>query len=169
KAQKLSNRFEAQTYEWRHIEENDFAPFDVIISAVSNRKNLVYRRANDDKYRLWIDLAMPSNIDPNIEDRHNKVYNIDEVTAQVHSVSETQLKAIPIVEGILKEELAVFTEWLNKSNVRSFLSAYKAYAKQVLLKSIPETSQVTPANKKWEVYAEDVANKLVRSTARALA
>lgn len=168
KAQKLASRYHIQTYDWKYIEAGDFTSFDAVITAVSNRKNLVKGIENCGKKRLWIDLAMPSNVDMDISDCYNKVYNIDEVTAQVNAINETQLKAIPVVEKILKEELDVFMEWLKKDSIRTFLRSYKNHAKQTFLQNAPATWIQTLDTHELEAHAEKFANRLARKSAKAL-
>ena len=123
---------------------------------------------NCGKKRLWIDLAMPSNVDARISNDYNKVYNIDDVTAQVNAINETQLKAIPVVEKILEEELTVFINWLEKDKIRAFLRSFKNYAKQTFLQNAPATlTQIADASE-LETYAEKFANKLARKFAKTL-
>ena len=117
---------------------------------------------------MWIDLAMPSNVDACISDHDNKIYNIDEVTARVNTINEAQLKAIPVVEEILKEELTVFIDWLKKDKIRAFLRSYKNHAKQTFLQIAPTAlTQITDASE-LETYAEKFANKLARKSAKTL-
>ncbi|MEM8939960.1 MAG: hypothetical protein AAGC64_11485 [Bacteroidota bacterium] len=135
----LVDRYGISSYDWQRIEINDFNSFDVIISAVSNRKNLIRSVDNSGKKRLWIDLAMPSNISEEISNHCNHIYNIDEIASLVCETSKTQLEAIPCVENIIEEELKVYADWLKKDKIRSFLKAYKHNSKVAFLKLVPKT------------------------------
>ena len=168
KAQNLAKKFDLKVYEWQHVQQNRFEQFDVIITAVSHCKSLISRVAPDGKFRLWIDLAMPLNVNPAIADTYNKIYNIDEVTEKISLINDVQLQAIPAVKQILKEELEVFSDWLQKSNVRLFLSAYKEHSKKVLLLSISSYQTQRAEQDKLELMAETMANKMVRKMAKTV-
>ena len=47
RAGKLAAKYGIQTYEWDRIEKGNFDSFDVIITAVSNRKNLIKEIKNN--------------------------------------------------------------------------------------------------------------------------
>ena len=168
KATQLAQQYQIETYDWQAVEANSFTDFDVIITAVSHRKHLITQSPQDHRTRLWIDLAMPSNIATTIVDYHNQVYNIDEVANQVHSTSEAQLQAIPIVEQILQEELGEFIDWLKKDKIRAFLKSYKNHIKQTVLQTAPQTMSEETQQLELANYAEQLANKLVRKSAKTL-
>ncbi|MEO1254475.1 MAG: glutamyl-tRNA reductase, partial [Bacteroidota bacterium] len=141
KANKLAYKYQVNTYDWKYVKSNDFTSFDVVITAVSNQKYLVNQVENCDKKRLWIDLAMPCNINPLIKDAFNIVYNVDQVTTQIRSINDLQKKAIPKVEAIIADELTIFSDWLKQDEFRTILRRYKHQVKQKILKkfSIPLT------------------------------
>ncbi|MEM6362626.1 MAG: glutamyl-tRNA reductase [Bacteroidota bacterium] len=168
KAENLAKKYKVNVYSWEHVENGDFTDFDVVITAVSNRKHLVDQVEETSKKRLWIDLAMPSNVNAKVENRSNKVYNIDEVTRHINSVSDAQLKAIPTVEAILKEELLRFTDWLEKDNIRTFLRAYKHQVRQHLLEAASRKQIGAQDTDDTENFIEILANKLVRECAKIL-
>ena len=168
KAIALANHYNIKTCNWKWVENGDFSAFDVVITAVSHRKHLIKKMMKCDKKRLWIDLAMPSNVDARISDDNNKVYNIDEVTGRVNAINEAQIKAIPVVEEILREELTIFGDWLKKDRLRAFLRSYKNQAKQTFLQMAPITLLQTTDVAELEIHAEKFANKLARKSARTL-
>lgn len=147
---------------------NDFASFDIIISAVSNRKNLIRSVGKKDKKRLWIDLAMPTNINAEIADEHNHIYTIDEITSLVSDANEIQLEAIPHVENIIEEELNTYEEWLKKDTFRSFLRAQKRSFKEAFLNSIHKVGQQSLPDSDLDRQIEIRANRKVRKYARVL-
>ena len=168
KATRLAQQYQIATFDWSAVEANALADFDVIITAVSHRKHLITKSPQDHRTRLWIDLAMPSNVATAIADYHNKVYNIDEVANRVHTTSDAQLKAIPAVEQILKEELTGFIDWLKKDKIRAFLKSYKNHIKHTFLQTTPQTMVDTYQEAELTNYAEQMANKLVRKSAKTL-
>ena len=168
KATQLAEQYQINTFDWQKVEANALADFDVIITAVSHRKHLITQSPKDHRSRLWIDLAMPSNVDTSIADYHNQVYNIDEVANLVQATSEAQLKAIPIVEHILEEELTGLIEWLKKGKIRAFLKSYKNHIKHALLQTTTRPIADTDEEAERANYAEQIANRLVRKSAKIL-
>ncbi|MEL6535690.1 MAG: glutamyl-tRNA reductase [Bacteroidota bacterium] len=112
KARALAQRYGVTIYRWSQLERGDFTDYDVVITAVSHRKGLISQIQQDERDRLWIDLAMPTNVDPTLANARNTVYNLDEVTEQVMAVSQAQHQAIPVVKQILEEEVGKFMSWL---------------------------------------------------------
>ena len=168
KAIKIADIYRLNHYEWKYVEAGDVASFDAIITAVSNRKYLIQQVENCGKKRIWIDLALPSNIAPSIQGIYNTVYNIDEVTRKVESVSEAQLEAIPKVEEIISEELAIFVDWLKKDRVRAFLKSYKEHTKKAFMDSIPGELGALLGFEQLAELAEQMANELTKKSAITL-
>ena len=165
KARELARTYQAETYDWTHVINGDFVDFDVIISAVSHQKGLISEAPADGKARLWVDLAMPANVNPDIVDDHNSLYNIDEVARRISRVNEAQKQAIPTVNKLLKEELDAFDQWLGQADLRAFLKAYKSFIQQQLSLVISETS----IEKELQQEAIDwIVHRLVRACAKKL-
>ncbi|MEM7549877.1 MAG: glutamyl-tRNA reductase [Bacteroidota bacterium] len=165
KALLLAKRFQINTYEWEHVVQNNFSSFDVIITAVSNCKDLINSVENHEKNQLWIDLAMPSNVNSKIANQHHKIYNLDDISEQVSSINEEQLKAIPVVNQIIEEELNVFIHWLKDRKVRTFLKWYKERTKRDVLNSISAGSS-TIRNEVLQQLVNNRIDKLVRNKAK---
>ena len=168
KASMLSERHQIDTLDWSALESNGFTDFDAVITAVSNRKHLINKLDQNTRKRIFIDLALPSNINPAIADLNNTVYNIDDVTAKVKWVSEKQLESIPIVEQIIREELAVFVEWLKKDKVREFLRAYKIKTKETLIATIPDEVKSSLNDDEFAKMTDSMTNRLIRKSAALL-
>ena len=134
KAQKLAHQHDLETYAWDKVTANFFSTFDVIITGVSHQKHLISSINKMDKQRLWIDLAMPENINPNIADKQNAVFNIDQVVEQINTVAQQQKNAIPYVEQIIFDEIETFTSWLKKAEIRAKLLRFKNEKRQSITK-----------------------------------
>ncbi|BFP40808.1 glutamyl-tRNA reductase [Flavobacteriaceae bacterium GF1] len=115
KAIKLAEQYALGIYDWNRVLQNDLSSFDAIISAVGNQKHLVRSIKKYDKKRIWIDLAMPSNIDKAISNPFNTIYNIDEISKKIDMANQDHLRAIPVVEAIIEEELDAFMSWANRN------------------------------------------------------
>ena len=168
KASQLAGQFNGQLYPWHFVEENKFAPFDAVITAVSHRRHLVGKGVKDGKKRVFVDLSVPVNINPGVEDTFNTIYNIDDVTGLIDQATRQQQQALKDVRQIIQEELNVFSEWLEKGDARSLLSLYKEKAKQAVLEGLPTRikSKLPPAQ--IEHLAEVMANKMIKRPAIAL-
>ena len=66
KAASIAHKQKCKLFEWSRVVENDLEEFDVIISAVSNRQNLIHQIDAKNKKILLIDLAVPTNINENL-------------------------------------------------------------------------------------------------------
>lgn len=168
KAARLAQQYQIDTYAWQQVVANNFEGFDVVITAVSHRKHLIGENAQSARATLWIDLAMPSNIDAAIANDLNKVYNIDEVATQVHATNEAQLKALPVVEKIIEEELNGFNDWLKKGKMRALLKSYKNYIKDSFLQTAAHTTTDVYEASILTEDIEQAANIWVRKSARAI-
>ncbi|MEL6558775.1 MAG: glutamyl-tRNA reductase [Bacteroidota bacterium] len=168
KAADLAEKHQIATLDWSLITSKSYSDFDIVITAVSNKKHLINELGEAIKKRIFIDLALPSNINPAIRDLNNAVYNIDDVTAKVKWVSEKQQESIPVVEQIIKEELAIFVEWLKKDKVREFLRAYKVKTKETLIATIPEDVKTSMNDREFTKMTDGITNRLIRKAAALL-
>lgn len=114
KASQLANEFKIKTYDWQRVIKNDIESFDAVVSAVSHQKHLIHRIKTYDKKRIWIDLAVPCNIDKSIANRFNIIYDIDDIGKRINDANKLQSRAIPTVKSIIREELNTYLSWLNK-------------------------------------------------------
>lgn len=168
KAQLLADHFSLQVYDWEKVEAQDFSHFDVIITAVSNRKNLINEISQDGKKRLWVDLAMPSNISSAIANEDNVIYNLDEVAQQINNISKIQSQALPTVISIIEEELIIFQDWFQKSQIREYYREYKEFARETFINTIPAKLLDSLTASELEFYSNKLAETLVNKSAKAI-
>jgi len=122
KATFLSNNFKCDVYDWNKVMDNDFEDFDVIVGAVSNCHHLIKKVSASSKKRLFIDLAIPSNIDKAAINGDNVLfYDLDLISEDLEETKEIRLAAIEEVNQIISEELTQFNKWLEDATLRDYL------------------------------------------------
>ena len=127
KAEVLANTFKCKTFEWNKVVKNDFEDFDVIITAASNCHHLVQKVSNSDKKLLYIDLAVPSNIDKEAMNRDNiEFYDLDLISIDLEETKDKRLAAIDEVDIIITEEYLQFVKWLEDATLRDYLIKSKS-------------------------------------------
>ena len=130
-AKTLAHIHHCKVYDWEKVCANEFADFDVIVSAASNCTHLIKKVSNTDHKILLIDLALPSNIDKNLANQENILfYDLDSISVDLEETKEKRFAAIGEVGTIITEELMVYNEWLQGAPLRAFLSENKIIVKQ---------------------------------------
>jgi glutamyl-tRNA reductase len=129
----IANQQQCKVFDWNKVLENDFEEFDVIISAVSNRQNLIHQLKALHKKILLIDLAVPMNIDENLAKNKNIIYSgLDCISEELEANLESRLNAVDPVNTIITEVLSDYSEWLQESSFRESLAKQKQYVTQKL-------------------------------------
>ena len=133
KAMSIANKQQCQLFEWTKVIENDLEEFDVIISAVSNRQNLIHRMEAKNKKILLIDLAVPTNIDKNLARNKNIIYcGLDCISKELEANLENRLNAVELVNVIINEVLIDYSKWLQDASFRESLLKQKRIVTQKL-------------------------------------
>jgi glutamyl-tRNA reductase len=123
KARDLAENNACEVYPWQKVLLNDFADFDVIISAVSQKQNLIRKVACRSKQRILIDLAVPVNMDPRLSEIENiRLFDLEALSAELEDNKESRKAAIDKVRSIISQEEKGFKKWLDESPKRAFLS-----------------------------------------------
>lgn len=147
----LANTHQCMVYDWNKVLANDFADFDVIISAASNCHNLIKTFNLATPKALLIDLALPSNIDKALAKKKNILFhNLDSISVDLEDTKERRFAAIGRVDEIISEELHDFGEWHQGAPLRAFLAENKIIINQKIQcyyeakgeKNNPETTNI---------------------------
>lgn len=129
----IANQQQCKVFDWNKVVENDLEEFDVIISAVSNRQNLIHQVKASHKKILLIDLAVPMNIDENLAKNKNIIYcGLDCISEELEANLESRLNSVDSVNTIITEVLSDYFEWLQESSLRESLAKQKQYVTQKL-------------------------------------
>jgi glutamyl-tRNA reductase len=123
KADQLSRTYHATKVDWRSVEANELNAFDVIITAVSHRKNLVKWVKPGKAKKVLIDLAMPANIASIVQSEEIVLYNIDRLYKQQGGVTKTRDRNRTLWYQLIKMESDAFFQWLDKKSKRLYEAA----------------------------------------------
>ena len=159
KSTELAQIYELNTTPWSAIESNSIEAYDIIITAVSNRKDLIHSTSNPNQ--VFVDLALPANVSQQLSNTHT-VYNLDQLTEEIDETDALQRQAISTVHHIIHEELTNYSSWLNQSEMRELLGTYKKESKKLILSTIEQYYNDNGNEEDLEQLAELIANKLVR-------
>lgn len=126
KSIQLAQQHEVHHFPWNGLEENQLQEFDVVISAVSNRSCLISKGLDRVRKLLLIDLAVPGNIDPKLEEQPNVVYSdLDNITSQLEENRTSRVEATEKVQQIIREEWEGFIKWHRQQPFREVLAKRK--------------------------------------------
>ena len=167
KALQLADIYQLQVLPWTHVEANELQEFDAIITAVSNRKDLIHRSSGGNQ--VLVDLALPSNVSPSLaNDSHISLFNLDQVTEQIDQTDSLQQDAISRVQEILNEELRIFNRWVSQSDFREQISHHKSEYTDIIQQEILSSYPDLYTSQQAYELATSIANKLVREQVKSL-
>ncbi len=129
----IANKEQCKVFDWNKVLENDLEEFDVIISAVSHRRNLIHKVEAANKKILLVDLAVPTNFDGKLAENKNIIYcGLDRISEELEANLENRRNAVELVNIIISESLSEYCEWLQDSSFREALSRQKRLVTQKL-------------------------------------
>ena len=165
KAMNLASIHHIKRLQWKYVESNNFERIDAIISAVGNRKHLVNTMIGEGK-KIIVDLSLPANVHPSLSRQDQiELYDLDNVTEQIDLTDHIRYKAIKDAEIIIKEEMSLLSAWLQKGQVRKFISDYKQHTINIIQKVLTQTNNIDGSPEQTRQLAEAIARKLVKSPA----
>lgn len=127
KAEVLANNFKCKTYNWKKVLNNNLENFDVIIGAVSNCHHLIKTAPKSKGKLLFIDLALPSNIDKtSLIGNHIVFYDLDSISMDLEETKVKRHASIVEVNMIISEEFRLFKKWIDNTSLRDHLIKSKS-------------------------------------------
>ncbi|MCP4521880.1 MAG: glutamyl-tRNA reductase [Cytophagales bacterium] len=129
KATALANEcgFTAVSFEnmWEEIQKSD-----VIVSSVSMPTPLITEEKMKEvevlSFKYFIDMAVPRNIDPNIEKNNGVVlFDIDKIQNKTNEALQKRIDSIPQVEAIIEEAIIKLQEWGKEMEVSPTIQKLK--------------------------------------------
>jgi glutamyl-tRNA reductase len=175
RAHTLAQRWDAQAATFEHIHAAlDSA--DILITSTGAPHTLISptmvnetmkRRA--DRPLVLIDIAVPRDIDPDVANiPHVKLYDIDNLNAQLeHSLAE-RMAEVPQVKNILAEELEEFGDYLRSLDMLPLIADMRQNAEVIrqieLEKTLRHLPELTEAER---VHIEAMTQALVKKLLHA--
>lgn len=159
KAEKIAGKFPVQVKPFGALTAS-IRDSDVLIVATSSQKptvtsDLIYSK----KPLLILDLSLPRNVDPELNDRPNtQVIHLDELSQITDATFERRKKFIPKAEQILASVKLEYIEWLTH---RKYIPTLKAFREKI--KTSPTSSELIP-----EADTEFMAQKIMGQVAAYL-
>lgn len=156
----LVNRYALQLFPWEGVLEQQFSDFDVIISAVSNRAGLIRKGVAKDRQIVLVDLAVPGNIDPGLQQYSNVVFsNLDNIACHLEETRATRMEAVEKVEDIIREEWQGVMNWYRQQAHRELLAMRKRETMELLQKT-PILADHSP--KELDILADQLIRKMLK-------
>ena len=159
KAEKIAGKFPVQVKPFGALTAS-IRDSDVLIVATSSQKptvtsDLIYNK----KPLLILDLSLPRNVDPELNDRPNtQVIHLDELSQITDATFERRKKFIPQAEQILASVKLEYIEWLTH---RKYIPTLKAFREKI--KTSPISLELIP-----EADTEFMAQKIMGQVAAYL-
>lgn len=178
KAEELADKFGGKAYSlqalYSAIEETD-----IVISATSSddyviTKDMMQQITRKKHYEsiFLIDLAIPRDIDPEIEHLNNVyLFNLDNLNEIVEKNLEKRKHEIPKASKIVDEYLEEFRKWASTNSMASIVGKLKKRLEMIselemarIRKQYPENGYQNELNN----YTQNIINKLVRQHMKTL-
>ena len=167
KAVELAERAGAKTVYWENIPD-EIQLADVIISSVPG--DCFFIKEEDVAYpvskpKFFLDLSMPRSIDENLNSLPGiEVYNVDTIKNRASEALAIRVAAIPLVENIVAEEMAVFTNWTQEMAISPAIQQFKNQLEQIRLQEINRAMKNLGAAEQQllETVTKNILNKIVK-------
>jgi len=178
KAEELAGNFGGKAYTLDSLQEA-LEVSDIVISATSSdeyvittemMKEITKRKHNDSIF--LIDLAIPRDIDPKIEDVNNVyLYNLDDLNGIVEQNLEKRRKEIPKASKIVDEYLHEFQSWASMNSMATVVARLKRHLESISNNELARLRKQFPENgyqAEIDNYTQNIINKLVRQHMKSL-
>lgn len=151
RAHALTARWNAQAATFENL-QSALTSADILISSTGAPHTLIsstmVKEAMEhraDRPLVLIDIAVPRDIDPDIADLpHVKLYDMDDLNAQLeHSLSE-RMAEVPRVKNILDEELESFGEYLKSLDMLPLIADMRQNAENIRQTELEKTLRHLP-------------------------
>jgi glutamyl-tRNA reductase len=160
---------------------NELAHADILICSTGAQKYVLMKdqmqkvmKERKNRPVFIIDISVPRNIDPEINDLNNVyLYDVDDLRGVVDTNILERQKEAKKAEDIIEEEIETFKKWLSSLDsvptviaLREKAEAIKKEEVEKLLNRLPEIGE--KEKKAIEVMAGSIINKLIHAPTVAL-
>ncbi|GAA0890947.1 glutamyl-tRNA reductase [Fulvivirga kasyanovii] len=167
KAADLAQKHGLVPYDWELVEAGQFEHFDAIITAVSNRQYLLQKPAVTQARQVIVDLGFPMNVHPTVG-AAAKLYNIDDVSGQITRTDQLQAGALAKVKVIIKEELDLFMDWVEKGDKRKIIRKFKAEVEITVAESLKQHNNTSFSRDRQQAIIQTLSRKMTNKQAAFL-
>jgi len=138
RAEKLAEEFEGIALSWYQLQDA-LIWADVVISATGAPHPVLYARdvqrichRRGQRPLIVMDIALPRDVEEAVgELARVQRYDIDDLQVTVDENRAQRAEALPQVEAIIQQELAIFLEWLHSRQVVPVITHLRQWAKSI--------------------------------------
>lgn len=167
KAEALANKFNIQYQPVEKLTE-EVAKAEVIIVATGAPQPTLLPEhfIGNEKCKLILDLSVPRNVAPEIENMdHVLVITVDELSKHISNAIQQRKDCIPVAEGIIQASIGEFYSWLEKTYLSPVIVALKENLQKVQKKELEYHKNKLSDDelKKVEHITNNIVNKIARA------
>jgi glutamyl-tRNA reductase len=180
KAVELARQYDGMAIKFESFEEN-MPRADVIISTSGAPHYIIFPkhfphvlRARRNKPMLLIDIAVPRDIHPDVQDVENVyLYNIDDLQKIVNENISFREKELENCSALVEKEVDAFMEWMRTLDVNEVIIEFRDALHEIrqaeLARSLNKLSGMNERDKQEVEYlTERIVNKILNEPTQAL-
>ena len=170
RAVELAARFKAETVPFDLLLE-ELKATDIVVSSTGAREPIIsYRdvrsrmRERRNKPLFFIDIAVPRDIDPKVNEIDNVyVYDIDDLQGVIEFNKEERLSEARAAEHIINEETIKFRNWMESLNVVPTIISVREKAERIRQNELRKTfSQLPDLTDKEKEAIEILTSSIIK-------
>lgn len=169
RAVELARRLKGSAIRFENFSD-ELARTDIVISSTSAphpiiRKDMVekviHKRKN--KPMFFIDIAVPRDVEPEVNDIENVyLYNIDDLQEIVDANKLEREKETEKARKLIKEEVGLFSEWLQSLNAIPTISSIREQAEKIRIFELEKTfSKLKNLNEMQKTAIDNMTSSIV--------
>ncbi|GAW67884.1 glutamyl-tRNA reductase [Geoanaerobacter pelophilus] len=180
RAEKLAEEFDAKPVHFEALMET-LPKADIILSSTGAPHFIIHEKDMEDVLRrrkhkpmFFIDIAVPRDIDPKVNDVENcYLYTVDDLNGVVATNLEQRKVEAAKAEAIVEQEIGQFFKWLSSLEVTPTIVALRTHFDEIrkaeLSKTISGWKDLPPgAEKKLDALTNAIMNKLLHQPTSVL-
>jgi glutamyl-tRNA reductase len=178
KAKELAEKFGGKSFLLDDL-KTALEQADIVITATSSDDYVITKEMMKEvtrkKYHdsiFLIDLAIPRDIDPEIEHFDSiYLYNLDDLNGIVEQNLEKRRQEIPRASRIIDEYLLDFEKWVSTNSLTTVISKLKKHLEYISENEMGRLKKRFPENgyqEELDNYTQNIINKLVRQHMKSL-
>ena len=168
KAMELAGRFDAETVSFdRFLEE--LKVIDIVVSSTGSQEPIIQyqdvrsrMRERRNKPLFFIDIAVPRDIDPKVNEIDNAyVYDIDDLQGVIDLNKDERLNQAQKAEHIIDEETIKFRNWMNSLSAVPTIVSVREKAETIRQNELRKTFSQLPDLSDREKEAIEILTKSI--------
>ena len=168
RAMELAGRFEAETVSFdRFLEE--LKVIDIVVSSTGSQESIIQyqdvrsrMRERRNKPLFFIDIAVPRDIDPRVNEIDNVyVYDIDDLQGVIDLNRDERLNQAQKAEHIVDEETVKFRNWMNSLSAVPTIVSVREKAETIRQNELRKTFSQLPDLSDREKEAIEILTKSI--------